>query len=439
MSKRNIGFWSATSIVVANMIGTGVFTSLGYQIIDIHQGFPVLMLWVIGGFVALLGAISYAELACRLPEDGGEFYFLSKIFHPSVGYMAGFASSTVGFTAPVAGAALALGAYLKGVVPWVSPKEIAAAVIIIITAIHAWNANYGLWFQKISTAAKVTIIIVFIGFGIAAISTLPSPTFNGVSVNSDYGISDIWDGFWLAPAFSVGLVWVSFAYSGWNASAYFAGSVKNPQKTLTRSIILGTVLVTILYVLLNYVFMNSSDWENLVFKKEVGLIAAQSLFGLKWGKIMGGIISILLISTISSMVFTGPRVLKSMAEKMGVFKSLSKVNKSNSPSNALIFQGLLSIVFLYTLSFESLIYYVAFTLSIFTLLTVVGMMKLRITNGKPLTYRAWGYPITPLIFIIITALVAWYFIIEHPTESIIGIITSLLGLVLYFFADNKEI
>lgn len=439
MSKRNIGLWSATAIVVANMIGTGVFTSLGYQIIDIHHSFPVLMLWIIGGFVALLGAISYAELACRLPEDGGEFYFLSKIFHPAVGYMAGFASSTVGFTAPVAGAALALGAYLKGVIPWISPKEIAAVIIILITAIHAWNANYGLWFQKISTAAKVLIIIIFIGFGLFAIINSPSPTYNGVAVNGTYQLTEIWDGLWFAPAFSVGLVWVSFAYSGWNASAYFAGSVRNPQKTLTSSIILGTVLVTVLYVFLNYVFMNSTNWENLVFKKEVGLIAAESLFGFKWGKIMGGIISILLISTISSMVFTGPRVLKSMAEKMGVFKAISKVNKSNSPSNALIFQGILSIVFLYTLSFESLIYYVAFTLSIFTLLTVIGMIKLRITDGEPTTYKAWGYPITPLIFIIITALVAWYFIIEHPKESIIGIITSLLGLLLYFLSKNKEI
>ncbi len=439
MSKRNIGFWSATAIVVANMIGTGVFTSLGYQIIDIHQSFPVLMLWIIGGFVALLGAISYAELACRLPEDGGEFYFLSKIFHPAVGYMAGFASSTVGFTAPVAGAALALGAYLKGVIPWISPKEIAAVVIILITAIHAWNANYGLWFQKVSTAAKVLIIAIFIGFGLLAINKSPSPTFNGVTVNSSFSFTDIWDGHWFAPAFSVGLVWVSFAYSGWNASAYFAGSVRNPQKTLTYSIILGTVLVTVLYVFLNYVFMNSTNWENLVFKKEVGLIAAESLFGVKWGNIMGGIISILLISTISSMVFTGPRVLKSMAEKMGIFKVLSRVNSSNSPRNALIFQGILSIIFLYTLSFESLIYYVAFTLSIFTLLTVIGMMKLRITNGKPTTYKAWGYPITPLIFIIITTLVAWYFIIEHPKESIIGVITSLLGLLLYFFSKTKEI
>ena len=174
MSKRNIGFWSATAIVVANMIGTGVFTSLGYQIIDIHQSFPVLMLWIIGGFVALLGAISYAELACRLPEDGGEFYFLSKIFHPAVGYMAGFASSTVGFTAPVAGAALALGAYLKGVIPWIAPKEIAAIVIILITAIHAWNANYGLWFQKISTAAKVAIIVIFMRSGKSSTKTTKS-------------------------------------------------------------------------------------------------------------------------------------------------------------------------------------------------------------------------------------------------------------------------
>ena len=150
MSKRKIDFWGATSMVVANMVGTGVFTSLGYQLFDIQSGFAIIMIWVVGGILALLGAFCYAEIASRLPEDGGEFHFLSKIYHPAIGYMAGFVSSTVGFAAPVAGAALALGAYVNGVWGGLNERYIALSVVVIISMIHLYSMKLGLIFQKVT-------------------------------------------------------------------------------------------------------------------------------------------------------------------------------------------------------------------------------------------------------------------------------------------------
>ncbi len=420
-------------MVIANMIGTGVFTSLGFQLGDLHQGFSLMMVWFFGGLVALMGAICYAEVANRLPEDGGEFYFLSEMFHPALGFMAGFVSTTVGFAAPVAGASLALGAYVEGVWPYVSGKMVATVVVVGITLIHAYSLKLGLLFQRISTLSKVLIILAFVVVGLY----LPSKSDVSFMPNS-LAWSEVWNGTWFVPAFSISLVWVSFAYSGWNASAYIAGSIEHPQKNLSRSIILGTISVTLMYLLLNMVFLKSAPISELVGKKEVGLVAARSLFGDKMGAIMGGIISLLLISTISSMIFTGPRVLKTMFEKMNLWPKLYALSKHDTPVGAIYFQGVLSLILLYTMNFESLIYYVAFTLSTFTLLTVVGMMKMRIKMGKPTGYSAWGYPITPVLFIIMTASVAWYFIYSKPFESFLGLGTSLLGLLLWWTINKRR-
>ncbi len=432
MSDRKIDFWGATSMVVANMVGTGVFTSLGYQLFDIHSGFSIIMIWVVGGLLALLGAFCYAEIASRLPQDGGEFFFLSKIYHPSLGYMAGFVSSTVGFAAPVAGAALALGAYVNGVWGGLNEKYIAATVVVAISLIHLYSMKLGLLFQKVSTLAKVLIITLFVISGLIIapndISFLP--------LAGSWG--EIFNDFSFTPAFAISLIFVSFAYSGWNASAYIAGSIQNPQKNLSRSILLGTALVILLYVLLNAVFLMSSPMENLVGNKEVGLIAAKSLLGESLGNLMGAIISLLLVSTISSMVFTGPRVMKSMFQEIKQLRIISVVSGDGTPRNAILVQCLLSLIFLFTLNFESLIYYTSFTLSLFTLLTVSGLFVLRIKHGKPDGYKAWGYPISPILFVLMTAGVAYYFIIDKPLESLLGLSTALLGFIFYFVFAKRE-
>ncbi|MFN6046878.1 MAG: APC family permease, partial [Bacteroidota bacterium] len=310
--QRNVDLFGATSIVVANMIGTGVFTSLGYQLFDIQSGFGIVMIWLVGGLLALCGAFCYAELATRLPEDGGEYYFLSKIYHPALGFVGGFVSSTVGFAAPIAGASIALGAYVHGVWPGVNETALAIIIITLISAIHWWNARLGIDFQKGSTVLKVSMILLFIGAGFALgnqpVDFLPSAQgwkeiFGDASANggssSFFGLGNL-----VAPAFATSLIWVSFAYSGWNASTYIAGSIENPNRNLSRSILMGTLTVTGLYVLLNMVLMKSTAVQNLVGVKEVGLVAAEALLGTNIGKLMGGIISLLLVSTISSMVFT---------------------------------------------------------------------------------------------------------------------------------------
>lgn len=425
-TERNIDFFGAMSIVVANMIGTGVFTSLGYQLFDIQSGFGIVMIWLVGGLLAMCGAVCYAELATRMPEDGGEYYFLSKIYHPGLGFVAGFVSSTVGFAAPIAGASIALGAYVHGVWPEVNEMVLAAAVIVTINAIHWWNARLGIDFQKGSTIIKVTMIILFIGTGFA-LGTHPVNFFpSAKAINEISG-----------PAFATSLIWVSFAFSGWNASTYIAGSIENPNRNLSRSILIGTLVVTVLYVLLNMVFMMSASVENLLGVKEVGLVAATALLGNSIGGLMGGIISLLLVSTISSMVFTGPRVLAKMFENIPKMSGLSKREDDGNPRRAIVVQLIISLLLLWLMDFPQLIYFIAFTLSLFTMLTVLGMMLLRIKQGKPEGYRAWGYPITPIVFLITTAAVAIFFVKDKPTESLYGLSTAAIGFLFYLWSRRS--
>lgn len=431
MKVKGIGFWGATSMVVANMVGTGVFTSLGYQLYGTHDGFAILMIWLIGGIVALFGAFAYAEIANRLPQNGGEFYYLSEIYHPVIGYMAGFVSATVGFAAPVAGACLAFGAYLDGMFNGGNGKLIGAILMILISVLHSKSISVGMLFQKISTLGKIVIIGLFVGVGFIWSGDYVNVGLDLTMTDKSWG--EIWSNGWFNAAFSVSLVWVSFAYSGWNASAYIAGSIENPEKNLTRSIVIGTLLVILAYLGLNAVFLLNAPISELQGKKEVGLIAANYIFGNSWGKIMGGIISILLISTISSMIFTGPRVLNEMFKRLRGISRWSVQDSKKIPVPSIMVQLSLSLLLLYTLNFESLIYYVAFTLSFFTILTVLGLFVLRFKFGKPQGYRAFGYPITPLIFILMTSSVAWFFITEKPFESLLGLGTGLLGVVLYFF------
>ncbi len=435
MSDRKIDLLGASSVVVANMIGTGVFVSLGYQLLDPHSGFSIIVLWLIGGVLALCGAVSYAELATRMPEDGGEYYFLGRVYHPAVGFMAGFVSSTVGFAAPIAMAGAALGAYAKGVWPGVNGTLFGAIVILSIGLIHLINVSTGVRFQKVFTIIKVLLISVFILAGF----------FHGNTQNYTFGFQPgVWDDIF-SSKFAIALVFVSYAYSGWNASAYLAGEIKHPEKNLSRSILYGAGLVTIFYVALNIVFLMVAPEKEMMVDvsnfapKEVGLISANYIFGALGGKIMGGVICVLLISTISAMIIAGPRVIQPMFSKLPVVNAMAKTDKNGNPVYAIIFQTALALFILFTGSFNAIINYIGFTLTIFTLLTVTGTIVYRYRHGKPEGYKAWLYPITPLLFIVVNIGICYYQFQDKTTASLLGLGTAVLGGLLYFISsDHKQ-
>src|SRR5437016_9111065 len=426
--KRTVGFVTACSIVIANIIGTGIFTSLGLQLNDIQSGFALLMLWVVGGIAALCGALCYGELAAALPRSGGDYHFLSKIYHPALGFMAGFVSATVGFAAPVALAAMAFGRYFNGVFGAGSPVVLSFVVVWIVTIFHVGNLRVGSVFQNVSTLVKLLLIGALIGAGFFVpskqpISFLPAPGDKGAIVSG---------------AFAVALVYVMYSYSGWNASAYISSEIKRSEKNVPRSLLAGTGVVIVIYVLLNGVFLATTSAEELKGQLEVALIAGKHIFGESGGRFAGGVICLGLVAAISSMTWIGPRVSMSMGEDHWLLRLLGRKNPQGIPTNAIVLQLLIVNVLLLTRSFESVVQYTQFSLLLCSLFAVLGVMVLRETRpqiARP--YRVWAYPLPPIIFSVITIWMMVYLLRWKTIESLAGLATAIAGFLLYFCAGKR--
>jgi APA family basic amino acid/polyamine antiporter len=427
--RRTIGFVTACSIVIANIIGTGIFTSLGFQLADLHSGFPLLALWIIGGVAALCGALCYSELSAALPRSGGEYHFLSQIYHPALGFMAGFVSATVGFAAPIALAAMAFGKYFIGVFGIGSPILLSFVIVWVVAAFHLGSLQVGSTFHNLSTLVKLLLIGALIGAGLFVhskqpISFLPAP---GDTVTI-FG----------AP-FAVALVYVMYSYSGWNAAAYITGEIKQPEKNVPRSLLAGTGLVIVVYVLLNAIFLATTPVQELKGQLDVALIAGKHIFGANGGRVAGAVICLGLISAISSMTWIGPRVSMSMGEDHWLLRLLGRKNPHGIPTNAIVLQLLIVNLLLLTGSFESVVQYTQFSLLLCSLLAVLGVIVLRSTHPNIVRpYRVWAYPLPPIIFAGITLWMMFYLLRSKPIESLAGLATALIGLLLYFCTRKRS-
>jgi APA family basic amino acid/polyamine antiporter len=420
-----ITFLTGVAIVIANMVGTGVFTSLGFQVLGIQSGFALLMLWVVGGLIALCGAVSYGELAAAMPRSGGEYHYLSQIYHPAVGFLSGWVSATVGFAAPTALAAIALGQYAKSVWPSLQPTWLSVAVVLALTVVHGTSTRVGSRLQVIITALKVGVLVVFIGAGMLVGEGQPL-----IFVPDAAGWRAL-----LSPAFAVSLVYVSYAYSGWNAAVYVTGEIENPRRNLSRILLVGTAVVLLLYVALNYVFLRSTPISGLKGQVEVGFVAGTSLFGPLGGRLMGGIIAALLVSTISSMVFAGPRIVQTMGEDLPALRWLAPRSRAGIPVRALLLQTAITLAFILRPKFQGVLVYAGFVLNLFTFLTVLGLFILRWRQPDlPRPYRAWGYPVTPLLFLGLSGWTLAFILRDKPVESFYGLVTLAIGLLVYFLA-----
>ncbi|MAV69958.1 MAG: amino acid permease [Candidatus Marinimicrobia bacterium] len=427
-TRQRLSFFDGTYFVIASMVGTGVFTSLGYQLINIKSGFILLMLWFTGGIIALSGVLTYSELGSTFPKSGGEYNILSFAIHPSVGFAAGFISITIGFSAPAVIASLAFGRYFYAAIPIFNPHYISVAVLLILNILHAFSFKWGKIFQSTSTLIKLLLILIFIisGFIIGSNQYISFfPTANNISTL-------------FSSSFAISLIWVSYAYSGWNSSIYIASDIIRPQKNIPLSMFVGTVIVTIIYVLLNFIFLYTTPTDSLIGQVEIGYISGENIFGNTGAKVISLGISFLLFSTISSFVFIGPRILQVMGEDHGLIKIFAKKDKNNIPKNAFLFQITLSLIFIQTSSFEQIVVYTSISLIVITMLAVISLFVLRY-NSKELyrPYKVFAYPITPLFFLFSNLWILIYTFQSMPFESILGLFFIIASMLFYFFFNQR--
>lgn len=422
---------TALAVVIANMIGTGVFTSLGFQLVTLQSGFPLIMLWVVGGIVAICGALSYAELGAALPRSGGEYNFLGRIYHPGAGFVSGWISSTVGFSAPVALAAMTFGAYTtSSLLPGASEtltlwteRGLAIALIVILTAIHTRQRETSGTFQSIFTAIKVVVILLISVAGLVLvtefqpISLMPQPNDGGALTSS---------------AFAVSLIYVSYAYTGWNVATYLTDELKEPQHSLPRVLFAGAFGVMLLYILLNAVFLLTTPMDKLVGELEVGVIAARHVFGEVGAMFTGAVLGVLLISTVSAMTIAGPRVLQVVGQDIRTFRFLAKSNDDGMPTTAVLVQSGLALLFVVTATFDQVLIFASFTLALNSLFAVFGLFVLRWRQPDlPRPFRVPLFPIVPLVYLSLTIWTLAYVAVERPQEVLVSLALIGTGIVIY--------
>ena len=436
MQKSDFGIGTLTSLVMASMIGAGVFTTSGFALADVGTPQRVLAAWLIGGGVAVCGALSYGALARRITLSGGEYVFLSRVIHPVAGFLAGWVSLLAGFTGAIAFAATAFEVYVMPdtIRPaWLPADSLAIALVVVCGLAHGLRKQQGTVSHNLVVVLKLVLLVAFLGY---AASTFPSGTWQGLSPSASavppFSLS----------AFALTLMWVSLSYSGFNAAVYVTGEARDAATNVPRAMVLATVLVMVLYLALNAVFVYAPTSVAISGKRDVAAHAAAVLGG-QWLELgVRAIIALALVSSVSAMVLSGPRVYAQMAHD-GVLPRVLRMH-GDVPHAAVALQVGLACVVILLAGLQELLSYLGFILSISAAATVASLFVLHraaqrhTTDPLPSPKPMLGYPFVPVAFVVCTLGFASLAALRRPLESLIGLATIAIGLVLYAVFTRDE-
>jgi len=428
--QRPLGAVHAAALVVASMVGTGVFTITGTLLVPLPSPLVVLAAWAVSGLLALCGAAVYAELGTMMPRVGGEYVYLSRAFGPAMGFMSGWVALIVGFATPTAVGAVGFASYVHAVNPALPQVLVAVSLIVAITAVHMIDVRFGARVQAGLAGLVVAVIVLFIGAALAtgrlSLANMAAGV-GGVRANSGGGVLAS------AGAFAIGLVQVSYAYSGWNGAAYIAGEVREPARALPRALIMGTGLVTVLYLALNLVYLCAVPPATLAGQINVGHIAATALFGPRGAQLVSSLIALTAAGFVSAMLMSGPRVAVAMAEDGVFFRgAFDRTNARGAPTLAVGLQGALAIIAVLTARFEQLLVYVGFTLTLNAAAAVLAAFVLRWREpASERPHRALGWPLSGVLFLVLAAYMTVLAVRERPRESTAALATLIVGGLVY--------
>jgi len=443
--SRRLGAFDGALVVVASMIGSGIFTAAGYAAGGGEAFLPspviLLLLWLLGGVYSLCGALAYAELATRMPEAGGEYVYLREAYGRLPAFLTGWISFVAGFSGAIAMFALSFVRYLSPLVPSWNPSstvldlaigsfsyrltsgQIAAAgVIALTTLVHCRRLSVGILYQNILTALKVAAVTAFVLGGLFS----PAARWEAVTASTGGSVSL---GL-LAGCFAA----VLFSYSGWNAVGYLAEEMRNPARTIAKALLAGTLLVTVLYLAINLVYVLAIPLEKFGADEKIAHRAAAVLVGGRTARLFAVAFGVLLLATLGANVLTGPRVYFSMARD-GLFPwwLCGGVNKWGVPQRAVVLQGSVAVALLLAGAFETLLHWVAFLINVFATLAVLSVVVIRKRQGPPSGFSIPLYPLPVVIFAVISVFFSVFIYSRYPDTSRCGLGVIALGVLLYAF------
>jgi amino acid transporter len=419
------GLFSLVCLIIANMIGAGIFTTSGFALGDLGSANRVMAAWVVGGVIALCGAISYGGLVRRMTESGGEYLFLSRVIHPVAGFIAGWVSLLAGFTGAIAFAALAFETYAFPTRPdWLPSGAAAVTMVALAAVLHGVRVRTGAAFQNFIVVLKVVMIAGFLLF--AAYVALSRGMAPAPPAAMPFSLA----------AFAGSLVWISLSYSGFNAAVYVAGEAKDAQRNAPRALWIGTAVVTVIYIALNAAFVYLPPFEAVVGKEDVAAAAAQSIGGSTAALFIRVITVIALVTSVFSLIMAGPRVYARMADD-GVFPAFFRFGGKGAPTAAILGQAALAIALIVMSDLRGLLGYLGFTLSISAALSVASLFIIARREGRQ-AVAVWGYPFTPLFYVLVTLILAGIAGSRQPGQLLAAVITIVSGSVVYYaFGLNK--
>jgi APA family basic amino acid/polyamine antiporter len=440
---RQLGFFSATALVISNMVGTGIFATPGLMAADLGSGYLILACWAFGALFAFAGALSYSELGINFPSSGGEYVYLTHAFGPEWGFMTGWVSFFAGFSAPIAAAALAFSDYLGFFFPALQQahasivigsgafslhlgagEAVASALIAVFTILNCFGVGRTAKVQNVLTSAKLTVIAGFILFAFLA----------GNGSWSHFAHPAVRTSHVALPAqFFISLLFVMVGYSGWNAATYIAEEVVRPERTLPRALAAGCGIVAALYLALNLVYVYSTPLEQMKGVIAVGSLAASNLFGPRVAGAFSALLALCIVSTVNAEVTIGPRVYYAMAKNRAFFSAAAGVHpRWHTPVFAILSQGLCAVLMTLT-PFPELFTYIGMSLTLFTVLSVASLFRFRRSRAGWQRLRAvdFAWPLIPASYILVGACMMIYGVIWQPRASLTALATVGLGALVY--------
>jgi len=439
---RQLGFVSATALVVSNMVGMGIFTTTGFMARDLGSAKLILACWLVGALFALAGALSYSELGINFPSSGGEYVYLTRAFGPTWGFMTGWVSFFAGFSAPIAAAALAFSDYLgyfdpalkQANAPYVigsgalslhvgGGQAMACLLIAAFSILNCLGVRRTARVQNTLTAMKLLVIAGFIAFGFlgghGSWQHFSQPAVRTAPIS-------------LPAQFVISLIWVMVAYSGWNAATYVAEELKRPDRTLPAALGAGTALVTALFIGLNLIFIYSTPLESMKGVLAVGSLAASNLFGPHVAGTFSALMALSLMATVNAEVTIGPRVYFAMARNKAFFKSAAIVHPAwHTPVIAILSQALCAMAMTLT-PFPQLVVYIGFSLTFFSVLSVASLFMFRRRPGwQKLRPVSFAFPAIPLSYILVGGCMIVYGVVWQPVASVGALVTIGAGAAVY--------
>lgn len=422
-ATSKISWKTAAGLVISSMIGTGVFTSLGFQLLEVQNTWSILLLWTLGGVMALVGAFTYAELGTHFRKTGGDYIFLSEAIHPAVGYLYAWVSLTVGFSAPIAIAAMAMNGYLSPILG--NTIYPGLFFLLAVPVAHIFSVSRSAHFQDVLTLIKIAfvILLIILGFGYSSSAEV-----------SSFDFSSSWQKEVIMPGFAVSLIYVFYAYTGWNSAAYIIEEVDHPEKNLPKALIWATFSVMVVYLLLQMVFLRHASIAQLIGKVEVADIAFGNLFGAKGALWVSFFIGIQLIATISGYAWIGPRITYAMAKDFKLWKPLAKVNTNGIPVRSILLNTGISLILFLSGSFEQIMLYAGFVLQLMGTITVYSSLRIKKEIGFKSPFKPW----LQYSYIIFSSGVMIYLFWDRPMESFAGLGILALGLLIFLFDKKTE-